>query len=104
MKLTERPGARKAVEYVDENFKRLRIKYGSRYIAVMENLGVIDQDNDKATLHKRLERNLTTARDVVVGPISHIIRPEFPLINEAYVARFPGRPVEEITPLYEEAA
>ncbi len=69
----EYEGWKKAVNYVKQNENELRAKYGTAYIAVMEDCGVIDRDNNELNLLDRTHRNTYTKKFILINTIEDII-------------------------------
>lgn len=65
-------GRKRAVEYVRQNKHDIREKYGTDYIAVMEDCGVIDRDADKFRLAKRIRQNTRTKKFILIYTIEDI--------------------------------
>lgn len=61
--------------YVREHCEELERQYGERYLAIAENAGVIDSDENKFLLIKRLQASCDQ-RGIVIDTIVHLTKPE----------------------------
>ena len=75
-------GWKRAVDYVKQNESDLRKIYGTDYIAVMEDYGVIDRDNDEFKLAEWIQKNTYTEKFILISNIEDIINPK-PIIMES---------------------
>lgn len=64
-----------ARKYVGDNQEELRKMYGNKYLAIAENIDVIDVDNNKASLIKRL-RASSDKRSIVIDNIVNLTKPK----------------------------
>ncbi len=63
-----------ARKYAMNNLKELERKYEIKYLAIAENAGVIDSDENKLSLVKRLQAN-GDQRGIVIDTIVNLTKP-----------------------------
>lgn len=63
-----------ARQYVMDHREELERKYGQRFIAIAENEGIIDSDENRFSLIKRLQKS-NDQRSILVDNISNLIKP-----------------------------
>ncbi|MDP1696042.1 MAG: hypothetical protein Q8L29_03950 [archaeon] len=81
-------GFERARNYVRENENALRKKYGNNYIAVLENIGVIDNDRDEFELARRMEAvHIEPQRVVLINTIDYVLNPRVVEISSLEVVR-----------------
>ncbi len=73
--------SQRAVNYVKQNEFELRRKYGNDYIAIMEDCGVIDRDNDRFKLIERISKNTYTEKFIFIYNLENIINPKIPIMD-----------------------
>lgn len=69
----EKEGWQRAINYVKKNEQDLRRIYGTDYIAVMEDFGVIDRDTNILDLLKRMRINTHTKKSILINSIEGIL-------------------------------
>lgn len=63
-----------ARKYVLNNQEELERKYGERYLAITEEVGVVDSDIDKKSLIKRLQAS-GGQRGIIIDTIDELTKP-----------------------------